>query len=88
MTDQESHDIAGGIARYLREREAARLVAVQKPGILSEQPPADPNRLAGWKALREQREDEYTKMLLGKGTLTPQEQGFIGERIVDHFKNT
>jgi hypothetical protein len=88
MTDQETRDMAGGIRRYVREREAARSAAVQKPAILSEKPPADPNRLAGWKAIREQSDREYTDALLSKGGLSGEEQAYIGARIAEHFKNT
>ena len=88
MTDQnqDARRAAGDIRRYLDAQRKARTAAVPRPEILDESEPPDGSRRAGWRALREQAEEQYVSALLGKAVLTPEEQSFLAGRIAQHYK--
>jgi len=78
----DSKQLAQDIRAGLAARNAARNVpTLEKPAILSEQPPVDHARIAGWNALRQQTEEEYARKLLEKGSLTSEEQRWLAGEI-------
>lgn len=85
MTHDEQTNLASDIRSGLQARAAVRNAEVPRPDILSEQAPADPKRLPGWKALRDQTEAEYVQRLLDKCSLTPDEQLFLSRAINEHI---
>ena len=83
MNEELSNDsrvLAGSIGEFFRNRNAARdaKTPLEKPAILSD-PKADPTK-------RAEAEQQYAEALLGRKTLTNDEQVFLGSEISKYLK--
>lgn len=86
MTRDEQTNLASDIRAGLSARDAARNAEVQRPAILDEAAPADPNARARFEEARETAERDYVDTLLSKGRLSPTETKYLASKISEAIR--